>query len=476
MLALYNTLTRKKEPFIPINPPHVTFYQCGPTVYWTQHIGNMRAMVLADLIRRTLMYLGYTVHFVRNYTDVGHLTSDADQGEDKMEKAAKREQKSPNEIANKYINEFEIDIALLNTLPPNHKPRATEYIDDMIQMVAMLIEKKHAYITPLAIYFDISTYKEYNKLNRQDMNKLTAGEGKAQVDDPEKKHPSDFSLWFFKAGVHKNALQTWNSPWGRGFPGWHIECSTMAKKLLGNTIDIHMGGVEHISVHHTNEIAQSECANEVPFVHYWLHNEHLTVDGKKMAKSEGTGFTLSEIIKKGYDPLALRYLFLNAHYRSKQDFTWQNLSTAERSLYSLRQFAIALKKNPSRLVLSEEKNEKLQQYQKRFVQSLEDDINISSALAILWEMLKSNIPSEDKYETLREWDQVFGLGLMTWEEETIPEQIRSIIQKRNQARKRNDFKTSDMLRDKALTLGYILEDTPNGTIAKKSPNNLTDQS
>jgi cysteinyl-tRNA synthetase len=467
MLSLYNTLTRKKEKFSPLQPPNVTFYQCGPTVYWTQHIGNMRAVVMSDLIRRSLEYLNYKVTFVRNYTDVGHLTSDADEGEDKMEKAVKREKITPDEIAQKYIDIFEKDIKLLNTIPPNHSPRATQYIKKMIEMIETLIKNNHAYITPLAIYFDISTYSNYTKLSRQKLEKQSSGKGKANVDDPQKKHPSDFALWFFKAGSHKNALQTWDSPWGRGFPGWHIECSVMSKSLLGNSLDIHMGGVEHISVHHTNEIAQSVCANRVPFVNYWLHNEHLTVNGKKMAKSEGTGYALSELIEKGYDPLSLRYFFLNAHYRSKQDFTWETLSSAERSLKSLRQFAIALRKNPSRQSLSEEKNEKLINFQQKFIAALEDDINISSALGTLWEMLKSNIPSEDKYETLLEWDRVFGLKLTEWEEEIVPESILSIIQKRNEARKNNDFAESDKLRNDALKLGYILEDTTSGTIAKK---------
>lgn len=466
-MRFFNSLTREKEIFNPINPPNVTFYQCGPTVYWTQHIGNMRAVVMSDLIRRTLIYLGYKVIFVRNYTDVGHLVSDADEGEDKMEKASKRESLSPDKIAQKYIDIFNKDIELLNALKPNYTPKATEYINEMIEMITTLLSKKYAYITPLAIYFDVSTFPNYMKLNRQKLDLNIKGKGKGSVEDPDKKHFPDFALWFFKKGTHSNALQTWNSPWGQGFPGWHIECSVMAKSLLGNTIDIHMGGKEHISIHHTNEIAQSECANGVTFSNLWLHNEHLTVSDNKMAKSEGTGYSLSEVIEKGFDPLSLRYFFLNAHYRSKQDFTWESLEASEKALSSLRDIVIGLRKNPSRFSLSEEKNIKRQEYQNRFTMALEDDVNIPSALSILWEMLKSNIPAEDKYETLLEWDRVFGLKLAEWEEEPIPDSIKQIIQSREEARKNNDFSLSDKLRQRALDLGYILEDTPTGTKAKK---------
>ncbi|MBI2641477.1 cysteine--tRNA ligase, partial [Candidatus Roizmanbacteria bacterium] len=327
-MLLYNTLTRKHEEFKPIEQGKIRFYHCGPTVYWVQHIGNLRAMTWADLIRRSLTFLGYKVTFVRNYTDVGHLVSDQDEGEDKMEKGARREGLTPSQIADKYIKIFNEDTQKLNIIPPDHAPRATEFIQQMIEMIQVLLKKKHAYITEYAVYFDISTFKNYNELNRQKIDLNIAGAGKGKIEDPGKKHFSDFALWFFKKGAHKNALQTWPSPWGEGFPGWHIECSVMAKSLLGETIDIHMGGVEHIAVHHTNEIAQSESANGIAFVNYWLHNEHLNVESEKMAKSAGTSFTLSDIIKKGYDPLDLRYFYLNAHYRSKQNFTWESLSGA----------------------------------------------------------------------------------------------------------------------------------------------------
>ncbi|MCK5084921.1 MAG: cysteine--tRNA ligase, partial [Candidatus Pacebacteria bacterium] len=344
-MKLYNTLTRKIEKFKPIEKNVVKLYHCGPTVYWTQHIGNLRGMFCADLAVRTLSYLGYKVKHVRNYTDVGHLTSDEDAGEDKMEKGARREGLDPAEIAEKYIRIFEQDTQELNILEPTIKPRATKHIQEMIDMTQTLINKGYAYRTDLAVYFDVSKAKNYTKLSRQILEKNIQGAGKSEISDPQKKHPSDFALWFFRAGAHKNALQYWPSPFssslvenGQGFPGWHIECSAMSKKYLGNTLDIHMGGIEHIPVHHTNEIAQSESANGVKFANYWLHNEHLLVDNKKMAKSEGTSHSLLEIKEKEFNPLSLRYLFLTAHYRSKLNFTWKSLKASENALNKLYDF------------------------------------------------------------------------------------------------------------------------------------------
>lgn len=457
-MKIYNTLTRKLEEFTPINPPQVTFYHCGPTVYWTQHIGNLRAMVLADLIRRSLLYLGYQVTFVRNYTDVGHLTSDADQGEDKMEKSARREGLTPEQIAEKYIKIFEKDTNLLNILEPDYKPRASQYINEMIEMIKILLEKKHAYITQLAIYFDVSTFPNYNQLNRQKIDLNIKGKGKGKTEDPEKHHFADFALWFFKKGTHKNALQTWPSPWGEGFPGWHIECSVMAKKLLGETIDIHMGGVEHISTHHTNEIAQSESANGVKFVNYWLHNEHLNVNNKKMAKSEGIGLTLDEIIRHGFDPLALRYFFLGAHYRSKQNFTWEALKAAAETLKKLKDLIITLRHQKDRVSLSEEKLSKINSYQFEFNQFISNDFQIPQALALTWEMLKSNIPSQDKLDLLFEFDQIFGLKLNEISEEPIPANIIQLAQERDKARKKGDFETADKIREQIEKSGYKIED------------------
>ncbi|MCL4377976.1 MAG: cysteine--tRNA ligase [Actinobacteria bacterium] len=466
-MRLYNTLTRRIEEFKPLHDKTVMFYQCGPTVYWTQHIGNLRAMVWADLIRRILLYLGYKVKFARNYTDVGHLTSDSDEGEDKMEKGARREKLTPKDIADKYIKIFEMDTNNLNILTPDYIPRATKYISQMIDMIKILIDKGFAYITDLAIYFDVSKFRNYNELNKQKVDLNIPGSGKGKIEDPKKRHFADFALWFFKKGAHENAIQTWLSPWGVGFPGWHIECSVMAKTLLGDTIDIHMGGIEHISIHHTNEIAQSEGANGVKFVNFWLHNEHLTVNGKKMAKSEGTSITLKEVIEKGYDALDLRYFFLNAHYRTRQNFTWESLSAAKEGFRKLKEFVLILRKQTDRSILSEDKLKQLDVYRQKFVEYVSNDFQIPQALALSFEMLKSNIPSLDKLDLLYEFDEIFGLNLRHLENEIVPEEIKSLAEKRYIARSNNDFKTADKVRKLIEEKGYTIEDRDNGFSIKK---------
>lgn len=457
-MRLYNTLTRKIDEFKPSNPEKVTFYQCGPTVYWRQHIGNLRAMVWGDLIRRTLLYLGYKVIYVRNYTDVGHLTSDNDWGEDKMEKGVKREKITPQQLAQKYINFFEKDTKTLNILEPDYKPRATLYIKAMQEMIQTLLDKGYAYLTSMAVVYDVVKFKNYNQLNRQKLDLNKTGAGKGEIIDPEKKHPADFNLWVFKKGPHKNALQTWPSPWGEGFPGWHIECSVMAKTLLGKTIDLHMGGVEHIPVHHTNEIAQSEAANGVKFARYWLHNEHLTVNNQKMAKSEGTGITLDEIVNKGFDPLSLRYFYLTAHYRSKQNFTFEALANAQASFKKLKEMVKVLRNQTQRTVLSDEKLEKIRGFQQRFWDAVNNDLQIPQALAISWEMIKSSIPSPDKLDLLYDFDRIFGLRLSEVEEEKIPQEIFSLAEKRQQLRNSGDFAAADNLRKKIEKLGYEIKD------------------
>ena len=464
-MKVYNTLSRSLEDFKPIADKKVLFYHCGPTVYWVQHIGNLRAMVWADLIRRSFTYLGYDVKFVRNYTDVGHLTSDQDEGEDKMEKGAKREGLTPKEVADKYIAIFEHDTKALNILEPDFKPRASEYIKPMQEMIQTLLDRGYAYKTELAVVYDVSKFSSYNKLNKQnlELNKPMAGKGK--VEDPEKKHFADFNLWVFKKGPHKNALQTWPSSWGEGFPGWHIECSVMAKELLEKTIDIHMGGVEHIPVHHTNEIAQSEAANDAKFVNFWLHNEHLDVDNAKMAKSAGTGFTLQEIKDRGFDPLVLRYFYLNAHYRSKQNFTWEALKSAGESLKKLNQTIRELRSGndaSSTLKASED-------FKQKFADFLANDFQIPQALALTWEMLKSDLSPKEKLELLFEFDKVFGLKLNQVVEEKIPTEITKLAEVRKRAREKNDYKKSDELRQKIEKLGYKIEDIKNNDYKVRKP-------
>ena len=426
---------------------------------------------MGDILVRTLRYFGYKVTHVRNYTDVGHLTSDSDTGEDKMEKGAKREGLTPSQIAQKYIDIFESDTKAIHLVEPDFKPRPSMLIPEIIDMVQTLLLKGFAYTTDLAVYFDVSTFPNYTKLSHQKMDMNIKGKGKGDVEDPEKKHFSDFALWIFKAGPHKNALQTWESPWGVGFPGWHIECSVMAKKYLGVTLDIHMGGIEHIPIHHTNEIAQSEAANGVPFVHYWVHNEHLVINQEKMAKSKGSGLTIDEVKNKGYEPLSLRYFYLNAHYRTRQNFTWEALTAAENSLKQLRLYMTNLTRESNRNTLSNEKLEKVDAFRTKFDAALSNDMNTPQALAVVWETLKSNIPSSDKYDLLLSFDEVLGLKFGEPQkikaQEPIPQVVLDLVAKREAARKDKDFIKSDELRDQIVKEGFIVEDSPTGPIIEK---------
>lgn len=465
MLKIYNTLSKQKEEFTPIEKGKVRFYQCGPTVYWTQHIGNMRAVVMADLVNRSLKYLGYGVNFVRNYTDVGHLTSDADEGEDKMEKRAKIEKKSPEEIAQKYTDIYEKDIQKLNTLFPTYNPKATEYIQEMQNMIQVLLDKGFAYKTELAIYFDSSKAEDYYRLSKQKQEENITGAGTGEVLDPDKKYPADSVIWFFKKGVHKNALQTWDSPWGVGFPGWHIECSAMSKSLLGDTLDLKMGGIEHIPTHHTNEIAYSENANEAEYVHYWIHNEHLLVNNGKMSKSGGTSYSVAEIEKKGFDPLALRYFFLQAHYRSKQNFTWEALKSAQNGYINLKKQVAGLRDNASffgKFFKSKPNSE----FQQKFIKAISDDFNIPQAFALVSEVLKSNLSDKEKLATILDFDKVFGLGLSKIKKEKvdskIPVEVQKILDERQKARENKDWQKSDELRNKLKELNYEISDTDGG--------------
>jgi cysteinyl-tRNA synthetase len=471
IMKLYNTLTKKLEEFEPIKKGEVKLYHCGPTVYWTQHIGNLRGMFCADLAVRVFKYLDYKVKHVRNYTDVGHLTSDEDAGEDKMEKGARREGLKPEEIAEKYIKIFEQDTQELNMIEPTVKPKATEYIKEMIDMTQILLAKNYAYATDLAIYFDISKAKDYTKLSGQILEKNIQGAGKSEISDPQKKHPSDFVLWFFRAGAHKNALQFWSSPFksplvknGQGFPGWHIECSAMSKKYLGDTMDIHMGGIEHIPVHHTNEIAQSESANGVKFTNYWLHNEHLLVDNKKMAKSEGTSYSLSEIKEKGFNPLSLRYLFLTANYRSKLNFTWKSLEASENALNKLYDFIIDTTTPLTPTLSLRERglnSSTITNYEKQFQQALENNLDTPKALAIVWEMIKSKeINYEDKKTALLKFDKVLGLDLdkIKKEEIIISDDVKELIKQREEARKNKNWEKADELREEIKKRGLAVKD------------------
>jgi len=377
MLKLYNTLTKKKEVFLPIDKKEVKIYTCGPTVYWYQHIGNMRAYIFSDVLQKVLEYNGYNVKKIINVTDVGHLTSDADTGEDKMEKEAKKENKSAKEVAEFYFNAYLSDLKKLNIKLPFKFPRATDHIKEQIKLIKILDRKGYTYKTNDGIYFDTGKFKSYGKMAKLDIEGLEAGKRIALGD---KKNKTDFALWKFSP-KNEERQQEWSSPWGIGFPGWHIECSAMAMKYLGKTLDIHTGGIDHIPIHHTNEIAQSEAATGKKFVNYWLHNEFLTFKKEKVSKSTGGLYTISELDDVGYEPLIFRYFCLQTKYRQKLDFSLDKLKAAKKAYERIKKKAAELKKiEPKGKDLTKE-------YNARFLSSINDDLNTPAALQVVWKML-----------------------------------------------------------------------------------------
>ncbi len=444
-LKLYNTLTRKKEVFKPIKKAQVTMYNCGPTVYWYQHIGNLKAYIFADLLRRTLEFNGYKVKQVINVTDVGHLISDADEGEDKMEKAAKKEGKTAKEISHYYFNLFQKDLEKLNIKQPSVWSWATEHIKEQIELIKKLEAKGFIYKTSDGIYFDTSKLKNYGELAKLNIDGLEAGK---RIDMSEKKNKTDFALWKFSKPEDKRQ-QEWGSPWGVGFPGWHIECSAMSMKYLGETIDLHTGGVDHIPVHHTNEIAQSEAATGKKFVNYWMHENFLTFKGEKVSKSKGGLFNLTELEEKGYSPIAYRYYNLTAIYRKPMDFSLEILENAQNSYKKLKNII-------SELTDDKTLNEK---YLEEFKEAMNDDLNTPKALAVLWELVRDE-KAEGKYQTIKKMDEVFGLKLFEQEKKIdIPEKIKSLAEERLIAKKNKDFKRSDEIREKIKSLGWNIKDS-----------------
>ena len=456
MLKLYNSLTRKKETFKPLKKGEVGIYSCGPTVYWYQHIGNMRTYIFSDLLKRVLTYEGYKVKQVMNVTDVGHLTSDADEGEDKMEKAALKEGKKAKDIANFYWKVFREDMKKLNIQEPDIWCKATDHIKEQIELIRKLEEKGYTYKTSDGIYFNTAKYKEYGALARLKKEGLQAGK---RIDMGEKKSNTDFALWKFSLEPEKRQ-QEWESPWGLGFPGWHIECSAMASKYLGQPFDIHTGGQEHIPVHHTNEIAQSECANNKKFVNYWMHTAWLiNKDGDKISKSTGGLYTISELEKKEYDPIAFRYFCLLAHYKKPLIFTLDNLDAAKTAYERLKRKIIELKKEKHK------GSDNSKQYKSEFTEALEDDLNIPLAVQVFQKALEDiDFDSDKKKKLLERFDEVLGLGMKEFKEETleIPQEVQSLAQERETARKNKDWKTADLIRNKLKEKGFILEDSPEG--------------
>jgi cysteinyl-tRNA synthetase len=471
-MKLYNTMSRSVEEFVPRTEKKVGLYACGFTVYDYTHLGHLRKYTLDDVLIRTLRHAGYQVKFVQNVTDVGHLSSDADTGEDKLEKGAKKYGKSVWDIAREFEEYFFRSMDLMNNLRPDVSCRATEHIAEQLEMVKILEKKGFAYVIEGdGVYFDTSKVADYGKLAHLDIKNLQEGARVEKV--AGKRNVTDFALWKFERPGENRAM-VWESPWSkRSFPGWHIECSAMAMKYLGEQFDVHTGGIDHIPVHHTNEIAQAEAATgKEPFVKYWVHHNHLFVNNEKMSKSLGNFFTIDDVLKRNLSPQALRLLFLTGHYRSEMNFTWENLEGAQKSWEKLSKTVLQLRGEQERTVLSPEKLAKVDELRQRFFEAMENDLKTPEAVAIIWEVVKSNIPSPDKYDLLIEFDEVLGLGLrelslqstsnlssQPLEINSLPSEAQSLVTQRAEARKAKQWAQADALRTQLAELGYTVTDS-----------------
>ena len=466
-LTFYNTLTRKKEEFHSIDENRVRMYSCGPTVYSYAHIGNFRTYIFMDTLRRVLKYNGYELKHVMNITDVGHLESDADEGEDKMEKAARKEKKDPYEIANFYTEIFLKDMEKLNIDKPEIITKATENISQMIEYVKEIIKNGYAYETSKGIYFDISKLDKYPVLSNRKLDDQIAG---ARVDvDPEKKNPYDFALWI---KAPENHIMKWESPWGLSYPGWHLECSTMGRRFLGEEFDIHTGGVDHIPTHHENEIAQSKGATGKIPAHVWMHCEYLQVDGGKMSKSLGNTYTISQLEEKSISPLAFKLFCFTAHYRNKLNFTFEGAYGAQKALERLYDSYI---KNANGVDDVDE--DIIKEYAERFLAYINDDMNMPGAMSVVWEIARNAKKSIKFADLLLKFDKVLGLDMKNAENyllefkheesEELPEEIKALVEERKQARAEKNWAKSDEIRDRIISLGYSIKDTKDGIIVKK---------
>ncbi|MCI0696450.1 cysteine--tRNA ligase [candidate division KSB1 bacterium] len=449
-LQLFDTYTRSIRKFEPLHPPEVGLYTCGPTVYDYAHLGNLRTYIFEDILRRVLELNGYTVKHVMNITDVGHLVSDADTGEDKMEKGSRRTGKTAWEIAEFYTQAFKDDLRRLNMKEPMIWCRATDHIPEQIALIQCIEAKGYTYRTSDGIYFDTSKLPDYGYLARLDIEGLQAG---ARVDLGEKRNVTDFSLWKFSPANEQRQME-WDSPWGKGFPGWHIECSAMSAKYLGQFFDIHCGGEDHIMVHHPNEIAQTQACHGTRLANFWMHGYFLQLDEARMAKSAGAFLRVQTLIERGIDPLAYRFFCLGAHYRSKLNFTWESLQGATTALDRLRMAAHEWG----------EPGAPDEKYVGKFIEQVNDDLNMPRALAVTWELVKSDLPNAKKKATLLHFDNVFGLKLAEWKpvETVVPEAILALVEQRQQARKEKRWKDADALRVQVHAAGYEIEDTPQG--------------
>ena len=469
-LKLYNTMGRKMEDFKPINESEVGLYGCGPTVYNFAHIGNLKTYVFEDLLRRTLEYLGYNVKHVMNITDVGHLTDDADEGEDKMEKSAREKGKTVWEIAEYFTDAFFKDTEKLNILNPHISCRATEHIEEMINLIKTLEDKGFTYESGGNIYFSIDNFPDYGKLALLDRQKLSAG---ARIEiDSNKKNPHDFVLWFTNSKFENHAM-LWDSPWGKGYPGWHVECSAMSMKYLGEQFDIHCGGIDHVNIHHTNEIAQTEAATGKKWVNYWLHGEFLVMNKAKMAKSAGNFLTLSTLGEKGYAPLDYRYFCLGGHYRSQLQFSWESLDSAKTARNNLVEKVRSWMQSGEKTTL-DSISSKGKKYFEDFRNSISEDLNMPKALAVVWILLKDKeLSDSEKLALVLDFDRVMGLDLERSAEtkdneaENVDQKVFDLIKEREEARKVKDFARSDEIRNLLKEMGIEIKDTAVGTNWKK---------
>lgn len=462
-LSFFNTLSNKIEPFLAIKPPQVKMYTCGPTVYDFATIGNLRSYVFSDTLKRTLTYNNFSVEHTINLTDFGHLTSDADEGEDKMMLALKREGKQPSlvamlGIADTYTNAFQNDMDALNILPPTQYTRASNFIKEEIALVKVLVEKGYTYETSDGIYFDISRFPEYGKLGNIDIEKLRDG---ARVEvNPEKRHPADFAVW-------KKGELGWDSAWGKGFPGWHIECTAMVFATLGKQIDIHTGGIDHIATHHNGEIAQAEAATgKSPYVKYWMHNAFITIESRRIGKSEGNAITLRQLGERGYAPEDYRYWLLTAHYRSPANFTFEALNGAKQALFRLKRHIYE--------EFGAEAGTVSEKYKTKFISAINNDLDLPKAVALLWEVVgDKELPPGDKAATICEFDKVLGLGLSDpvdttkrslgiVEIEDLPLEVQKLITERETARTEKNWEQADTLREAINLKGYLVDDRQDG--------------
>jgi cysteinyl-tRNA synthetase len=463
-LFLFNTLTRKKEKFVPLSGNEARLYTCGPTVYHYAHIGNLRTYVFEDLLVRALRRAGFSVNHVMNITDVGHLVSDADDGEDKMEVGARRAGKTIWEIADYYTQVFFADLEKLNCVKPQRIPKATEHIPEMIELIERLEKKGFVYKTSDGMYYDTSKFPAYADFGKLDVENLEAGK---RVSVGEKKSPTDFALWKFLP-KDKKRQQEWDSPWGKGFPGWHIECSAMAMKYLGDTFDIHCGGIDHVKVHHTNEIAQSEAATGSRYVNYWMHGEFLNEDSGKMSKSKGETLTLSVLERDGFTPMEYRFLLTQAHYRTGLKFSYDAMKSAQAGYRGLVERLKELKDAPSAPLSSKAAEAHIAEFEK----AVFDDLNLPQAMAIVFGALKSpDLSPGERKALVLSFDDVLGLRLgeaMSVAEEALPADVQALVTARDEARKNKGWAESDRLRGELVAKGYAVVDTPKGTKVKKN--------